>query len=64
MRRLLRLTLLEAVARNLVASKGLYLNNQVIQDGQYKITQADLLDDRIAVLRAGKDKLLVLAASD
>jgi len=64
MRSLLRLTLLEAAARNLVASKGLYLNNQVIQDGQHKITQADLLDDRIAVLRAGKDKLLVLAASD
>ena len=50
-----------AVARSLVSSKGLYLNQETIQDPQHKITEANLLDNRIVVFRAGKDKLLLLA---
>jgi tyrosyl-tRNA synthetase len=53
----------KAVARNLVASRGLYLNNQAIQDAQYKITPSNLLDNKFVILRAGKDKILVLLAS-
>lgn len=52
-----------AVARNLVSSRGLYLNQVTIQDPQHKVTETDLLDDRFVVLRAGKDKLLLLAIS-
>jgi len=54
----------KAVARNLVASRGLYLNNQTIQDAQYKITPSSLLDNKFVILRAGKDKMLILLASD
>ena len=54
----------KAVSRNLVASRGLYLNNQTIQDPQYKITPSDLLDSKFVILRAGKDKMLILLASD
>ncbi len=52
-----------AVARNLVSSKGLYLNQETVQDPQHRITEGNLLDNRIVVLRAGKDKLLLLAIS-
>ena len=54
----------KAVARNLVASRGLYLNNQTVQDAQYKITPSNLLDDKFVILRAGKDKMLILLASN
>ncbi|KAJ3516848.1 hypothetical protein NLJ89_g864 [Agrocybe chaxingu] len=53
-----------SVSRSLISSRGLYLNNQPVEDVQYKILQEELLDGKIAILRAGKDKLLVLAASD
>jgi len=54
----------KAVARNLVASRGLYLNNQSIQDAQFKITPSNLLDNKFVILRAGKDKILILLASN
>jgi len=53
-----------SVSRNLVASRGLYLNNQTIQDPHYKIASPDLLDSKFVVLRAGKDKMLILFASN
>ncbi|CAA7261612.1 unnamed protein product [Cyclocybe aegerita] len=53
-----------SVSRSLISSRGLYLNNQPVEDVQYKILPEELLDGKIAILRAGKDKLLVLAASD
>jgi tyrosyl-tRNA synthetase len=52
-----------AASRTLIGSRGLYLNNRPVQDTQQKITQADLLDAKIAILRAGKDKTLILAAT-
>jgi tyrosyl-tRNA synthetase len=60
----LTIYVLKAVARNLVASRGLYLNNRTIQDPQYKITPPDLLDTKFVILRAGKDKMLILLAGD
>ena len=53
----------KAAAKNLVASRGLYINNQPIHDSQYRAKTADLLDGKLLILRAGKDKMLVLAAS-
>ncbi|KAF8200785.1 tyrosine-tRNA ligase [Pholiota molesta] len=52
-----------SASRTLIGSRGLYLNNRPVQDTQQKITQADLLDAKIAILRAGKDKTLILAAT-
>lgn len=54
----------KAAARNLVASRGLYVNNQPVPDVQYRPTTNDLLDEKIVILRAGKDKMLILAACD
>jgi len=53
-----------SASRVLVAARGLYLNNIPIQDLYSRIAVDDLLDHRIAVLRAGKDKILVLASTD
>jgi len=53
-----------SASRALVAARGLYLNNVPIQDLHSRISVDDLLDHRIAVLRAGKDKILVLASTD
>lgn len=44
-------------------SRGLYVNNQIVPEVQYIIPTSSLIDDRIAVLRAGKGKLLVMVAS-
>ncbi|PPQ71089.1 hypothetical protein CVT26_011629 [Gymnopilus dilepis] len=57
------LVLSNSAAKNLVASRGLYINNQPIHDSQYRAKTADLLDGKLLILRAGKDKMLVLAAS-
>ncbi|KAH9949581.1 hypothetical protein B0H21DRAFT_777191 [Amylocystis lapponica] len=48
-------------ARQLVAAKGLYLNNQPVASPQQTIGPADLIDGRLAFLRAGKQKQAVLA---
>lgn len=53
----------KAASRVLIAAKGLYLNNVPIQDPHSRITLDDLLDGRIAILRVGKDKILVLAST-
>ncbi len=48
-------------ARQLVSSKGLYLNNAPVAILQQKLTAADLIDGRLAFLRAGSHKVAVLA---
>lgn len=52
-----------SAAKNLVASRGLYLNNQVVAEAQYTTPMSSLIDKRIAILRAGKGKLLVMVAN-
>lgn len=52
-----------AAAKTLVASRGLYLNNQIVPEVQHMVPSSSLIDDRIAILRAGKGKLLVLVAN-
>jgi hypothetical protein len=49
-----------AAARTLVMQKGLYLNNELVQDIHQTIEQSQLIDGRIAIIRAGRDKHLVL----
>jgi len=53
-----------SASRVLIAARGLYLNNIPIPDLHSRIAVDDLLDNRIAVLRAGKDKILVLTFTD
>ena len=52
-----------AAAKQLVAAKGLYINNVPVQDYQQKLQQSDLLDGRLAILRSGSQKQLVLVAN-
>ncbi|PAV19006.1 tyrosine-trna ligase [Pyrrhoderma noxium] len=47
-------------ARRLADSKGLYLNNTVI-DSKQQLQTSDLVDNGVIVLRAGKEKHLILA---
>lgn len=47
-------------ARRLADSKGLYLNNTVI-DPKQKVQTSDLIDNGVIVLRAGKEKHLIFA---
>lgn len=53
-----------AASRNLVQARGLYINNQTVPEPQFKLTKSQLIDGRVAILRAGKDKLLILAAKE
>lgn len=46
-------------ARRLAAAKGLYLNNNIV-DPKQVLRREDLIDERVVVLRAGKNKHLVL----
>ncbi|KAI1794059.1 hypothetical protein LXA43DRAFT_884347 [Ganoderma leucocontextum] len=50
-----------SAARQLVSSKGLYLNNTPVTDFQQKLTAADLIDGRLAFLRAGSQRVAVIA---
>ncbi|KII92449.1 hypothetical protein PLICRDRAFT_678534 [Plicaturopsis crispa FD-325 SS-3] len=50
-----------SAARTLVEAKGLSLNGQKVVDAKYKLQASDLLDGQVAILRAGKDKHLVVA---
>ncbi|KAH6914049.1 tyrosine-tRNA ligase [Coprinopsis sp. MPI-PUGE-AT-0042] len=51
-----------SAAKSLVSSRGLYLNNAVVPDIQTTIAPSQLIDGSVAILRAGKDKLVVLVA--
>jgi len=48
-------------ARKLLLAGGLYLNNSRVQDVNHILQQSDLLDGRLAILRAGKDNHLIIA---
>ncbi|KAK2463252.1 hypothetical protein APHAL10511_004907 [Amanita phalloides] len=50
-----------SAARKLMQARGLYLNNSPVDDVYFTLTRRHLIDDRMAILRAGKDKLIVLA---
>lgn len=52
-----------SASRALIRARGLYVNNDPVLDSQHKLKRADLIDGTIAILRAGKHKLLVLVAS-
>ncbi|KAH9892504.1 hypothetical protein C8Q73DRAFT_59977 [Cubamyces lactineus] len=56
-----RLAASNSAARQLVAAKGLYLNNAPVADVHQKLSTADLVDGRLAFLRAGSQKLAVIA---
>ncbi|KAJ7579167.1 hypothetical protein C8J56DRAFT_338069 [Mycena floridula] len=50
-----------SAARQLILAKGLYVNDQVVPEIQFTVGSSDLIEDQIAIVRAGKDKLIVLA---
>ena len=50
-----------AASRSLIQARGLYANNNPVPDVTYKLTKADLIGGRVVILRAGKNKLAVLA---
>jgi tyrosyl-tRNA synthetase len=50
-----------AAARQLIQAGGLYLNNVAQRDPRFLLTRDVLVDSRVAIVRAGKDKHLVLA---
>ena len=47
-------------AKSLVAMRGLYLNNETV-DAHRRIQPGDLIDGRLVIVRAGKDKHAVFA---
>ncbi|KIJ59875.1 hypothetical protein HYDPIDRAFT_117962, partial [Hydnomerulius pinastri MD-312] len=51
----------KSAARQLVQAGGLYLNNITQRDPQFRLTRDVLVDGKVAIVRAGKDKHLVLA---
>ncbi|KAI0645616.1 hypothetical protein C8Q79DRAFT_1070982 [Trametes meyenii] len=55
------ITASNSAARQLVSSKGLYLNNTPVSDVHQKLSGTDLIDGRLAFLRAGSQKLAVIA---
>lgn len=55
------LTTSATAARSLVDSRGLYVNNSTVPDPQFKLTPTDLIDGQVAILRAGKNQLIILA---
>ncbi|KAJ3735734.1 hypothetical protein DFJ43DRAFT_1113420 [Lentinula guzmanii] len=52
-----------SAARHLVQSKGLYFNGHVVPDVHFTLKRNNLLDDRAVMVRAGKDKVIILAAA-
>ncbi|KAF9520278.1 hypothetical protein BS47DRAFT_1335868 [Hydnum rufescens UP504] len=48
-------------ARKLLQSGGFYLNNQRVNSADRVLQFSDLIDERIAILRTGKDNHLILA---
>ncbi|TFK54458.1 tyrosyl-tRNA synthetase [Heliocybe sulcata] len=53
-----------SAARNLVSSRGFYMNNRRVEDTGFMLQRSDLLDGRLAIVRAGKGNHLILALSD
>lgn len=52
-----------SAAKQLVGLGGLYLNGKKVQSVQQRVAQEDLIDGRLLVLRAGKDKHMVVAVN-
>lgn len=52
-----------AEAARLVSSQGLYLNNKPVASTDYRLELSDLVDGKVAFLRAGRSKHLILALS-
>jgi tyrosyl-tRNA synthetase len=50
-----------AEAQRLVRAKGLYLNNKPVEFADSKLSPNDLIDGKVAILRVGTAKHLVLA---
>ncbi|KAJ3762407.1 hypothetical protein EV360DRAFT_79315 [Lentinula raphanica] len=50
-------------ARQLIQSKGLYFNDHVVPDVRFTLEKSDLLDGCAVMVRAGKDKVILLATS-
>ncbi|OBZ66999.1 Tyrosine--tRNA ligase, mitochondrial [Grifola frondosa] len=48
-------------ARQLASAKGLYVNNHPVADVNQKLVPADLIDGRLVILRAGSQKVAVVA---
>ncbi|KAG1870147.1 hypothetical protein DFJ58DRAFT_764890 [Suillus subalutaceus] len=55
------LTSSKSAARQLAIGNGLYLNNVPQPDVHFKLERSHLIDGQVAILRAGKDKHLILA---
>ncbi|RPD74215.1 hypothetical protein L226DRAFT_509404 [Lentinus tigrinus ALCF2SS1-7] len=55
-----RLAASNSAARQLVTAKGYYLNNMPVSDVHQKLSSADLIDGRLAFLRAGSQKVAVV----
>ncbi|KAI0819996.1 hypothetical protein BC628DRAFT_1399822 [Trametes gibbosa] len=49
-----------SAARQLVSAKGLYLNNSPVTDVYQRLSSADLVDGRLAFMRAGSQKQAVV----
>ncbi|KAJ3867907.1 tyrosine-tRNA ligase [Lentinula novae-zelandiae] len=52
-----------SAARQLAQSKGLYFNDQVVPDIRFTLHKSHLLNGRAVMIRAGKDKVILLAAA-
>ncbi|KAI0958629.1 hypothetical protein AcV7_004392 [Taiwanofungus camphoratus] len=50
-----------SAARQLVSAKGLYVNHKPVDDLHQKLDVSELVDGRLAIIRAGKQKLAVVA---
>ncbi|EEB91161.1 hypothetical protein MPER_10524, partial [Moniliophthora perniciosa FA553] len=51
-----------SAARQLIQARGLYVNDKTVPEIHFTMQEEQLLDGRIAVIRAGKDKVLILGA--
>ncbi|KAF7315629.1 Tyrosine--tRNA ligase [Mycena indigotica] len=50
-----------SAARALVLARGLYSNNVPVGETSRTLTNSDLIDDQVVVLKAGKDRTVILA---
>ncbi|KAJ7287495.1 hypothetical protein C8J57DRAFT_1048705 [Mycena rebaudengoi] len=55
--------LVPAACRMLILSRGLYYNNNPVLEPQFTLRAYHLVDNQVAILRAGKDKIAVLATA-
>ncbi|KAJ7188195.1 hypothetical protein C8R46DRAFT_1053978 [Mycena filopes] len=56
------LTSSTSAAKILVLSRGLYYNNKPVHDVMFTLRPMHLLDNQVAILKAGKDKIAILVA--